>query len=124
VYAAVVGPIGVALCVISFALIVWAVRHVRDELGAARRLGRLMIGTSALAFPILMWVALPRYFEPTFGLKRPVFENIPDELLVLVAASVAYLVGLAWMIWIYRTSHVEPDASSWRYRDSLGYWRS
>lgn len=106
------------LCVIAFALLVWVARHVREDLRAARRLGRMMIGAS-LVFPILTWFALPRIFEPTFGPKTPVLENVPDGLLVLIAAWIAYFAGLAWMIRIYRTSHLEPDASSWRYRDSF-----
>jgi hypothetical protein len=111
---------GIVLCVIAFAFTVWVARHVRDDVRAARRLGRMMIGTSSLVFPIVLWVALPHFFEPTFGIKTPVFENVPDDLLVLIAASIAYLVGVAWMIRIYRTSHLEPDASSWRYRDRFG----
>ncbi len=105
------------LCVIAFALTVWVARHVREDVRAARRLGRMMIGASSIVFPILTWLALPRIFEPTFGPKTPVFENVPDALLVLIAAWIAQLVGVAWMIRIHRTSHLEPDALSWRYRD-------
>ena len=28
-----------------------------------------------------------------------------------------YAVGVIWMIRIYRTSHLEPETSNWRYRD-------
>ena len=28
-----------------------------------------------------------------------------------------YAIGLAWMIRIHRTSHLEPETSSWRYRE-------
>jgi hypothetical protein len=101
---------------IAFALTVWVGRHVRQDVGAARRLGRIMIGASSLVLP-LMWVALPRFLEPTWG--NPVLGNVPYRPLVLIAAWIAYLAGLAWMIRIHRTSHLEPDASSWRYRDTF-----
>jgi len=111
-----VGIAAVVLCLVAFALAVWVVRHVCQDVHAARRLGRIMIGTSSLVFPIVMWVALPRFVEPTSGLRRPVFENVPDGLLVLIATWIAYFVGLAWMIRIHRTGHLEPDGSRWRYR--------
>ena len=108
---------GIVLCVFAFTLTVWATRLVRHDVREARRLGRIMISISALAFPILTWVALPWYFQVTFGgpLAR-IWDDAPNDLLVLIAASAAYLVGLGWMIRIYRTSHLEPDASGWRYR--------
>lgn len=33
------------------------------------------------------------------------------------AGAIGYLVGVGWMIRIYRRSHLEPDTSFWRYRD-------
>ena len=107
--------VGLALCVFAFALIAYAARLVRHDVREARRLGRILIGLSALAVPAA-WVVLPGRFDPTFGPATSVLQRVPDELSVLIAASTAYLVGLAWMTRIYRTSHLEPDASSWRYR--------
>ena len=115
--AALVGVIGLGLCVIPFAWTVWEVGRVRQDVRAARRLGRIMIAISAVAFPLVMWFAPPGYLDPTFGgpVAR-VFEAVPDAVLALIAAILGYVVGLAWMIRIYRTNHLEPDASSWRYR--------
>lgn len=117
--AALVTLVGIVLCSISFVLTFWgAAQHVRNDVRAARRLGRVMIITSALAFPVLVWVALPDYFVATFGgpLAR-IFDGVPNDLLVLIAAFAAYCVGVGWMIRIYRTSHLEPDTSTWRYRE-------
>ena len=106
--------VGLGLAVFAFALMVWAARLVRHDVREARRLGRIMIGLSAVAFPSAL-VVLPG-FDPTFGGVLSVIPGVPDELTVLITGSMAYLVGLAWMTRIYRTSHLEPDAPSWRYR--------
>ena len=107
--------VGLSLCVFAFALVVCAAWLVRHDVREARRLGRMMIGMSALAFPgALIIVPGP---DPMFGVMRSVLPGVPDQLTVLMAASTAYLVGLAWMIRIHRTSHLERDASIvWRYR--------
>ena len=113
------GPVllGLSLCAFAVTLVVWEAWLVRHDLREARRLGRVVINVSALAFPIVTWVALPGYFQVTFGgpLAR-IWDAVPNDLLVLFAAAMAYLVGLSWMVRIYRTSHLEPDSSSWRYR--------
>ena len=118
--AAFVGLVGLMLCLIPFVLTTWGVAHVRRDVRAARRLGRVMIATSALSFPILLWIALPDYFQVTFGgpLAR-ILDGVPNPILVPIAGVIAYFIGLGWMVRIYRTSHLEPAGSSWRYRDSF-----
>ena len=107
---------GIVLFLFAFALTVWAARVARHDVREARRLGRIMIGLSALAFPST-WVLLPDRFDPMFVEATSLLPGVPDELTVLIAAWTPYLVGLAWMIRIYRASHLEAEASSWRYRD-------
>ena len=115
--AAFVALAGLVLCFIPFAWMVWEAGHARNDLRAARRLGRVMIGTSALVFPVFLWLALPGYFQVTSGSMTSIVGSVPDDLLVLIAGCLAYFVGLAWTIRIFRTSHVESETSSWRYRE-------
>jgi hypothetical protein len=91
---------------------------MREDVRAARRLGRVMIAAASLVFPIVLWVALPRYFEPTFGPRTALIESVPDELLLLIGATIVCLLGLAWIIRIQARSHLEPESSGWRYRGS------
>ena len=86
---------------------------MRDDVRAARALGRQMIG-AALTLPLLLgflWIASPGGIEPIFY-EPPWYETA----LPWVAIGL-YAVGLAWMIRIYRTSHLEREPSDWRYRD-------
>ena len=115
--AAFVALAGLVLCFIPFAWMVLEAGHARNDLRAARRLGRVMIGTSALFFPIFLWLALPGYFQVSFGPRTSIVGSVPDDLLVLIAACLTYFVGIAWMIRIFRTSHFESETSSWRYRE-------
>lgn len=85
-----------------------------DEVREARRLARVEIGAT-LVWPLLigfLWVAAPAGFRPMFY-RQPWSADV----LPWIAWGV-YLVGLAWMIWIYRTSHLEPEPPAWRYRDT------
>ena len=87
---------------------------MREDVRAARRLGRQMIG-AALALPVLvalLWVASPGGIEPMFASEPPWYA-----IALPWAAVGAYLIGLGWMIRIHRTSHLEPEPRSWRYRD-------
>ena len=115
--AAFVALAGLVLCFIPFAWMVWEAGHERNDLRVARRFGRVMIGTSALVFPVFLWLALPGYFQVSFGSRTSTVGNVPDDLLALIAACLTYFGGLAWMIRILRTSHVESETSSWRYRE-------
>jgi len=85
---------------------------MRKDVREARALGRQMIG-AALALALLvgfLWVASPG------GIEGISYEPPWYAGLVPLAAVGLYVTGLAWMIRIYRTSHLEPDPSSWRYR--------
>jgi hypothetical protein len=87
-------------------------RVMRPEVREARRLARAEIG-AALVWPLLigfLWVASPGFTGRS--LYRPWYGDAPFWI-----ACAMYALGLAWMIRIYRTSHVEPETSSWRYRD-------
>ena len=86
---------------------------MRDDVRAARVLGRQMIG-AAVALPVLLaflWVASPGGGEGMFY-QPPWYAS-----LVPLAAVGMYVTGLTWMVRIHRTSHLEPETSSWRYRD-------
>jgi hypothetical protein len=85
-----------------------------DEVREARRLARVEIGAT-LVWPLIigfLWVATPGGFGQ-MSHQRPWY----NDALPWIAWGV-YLVGLAWMIRIYRTSHLEPEPTGWRYRDS------
>ena len=81
-----------------------------DEVRKARRLARVEIG-SALSFPLLIgfeWIAKPGFMGES--LYRPWYGDAP-----LWIAGAIYAFGLAWMIRIYRTSHLEPEPPPWQY---------
>ena len=87
---------------------------MREDIRAARLLGRQMI-EAALALPLLagfLWVATPGGPSPMFAPEPPWYAAAVPWLAVGL-----YLVGLAWMVRIHRTPHLEPETSSWRYRD-------
>jgi len=87
---------------------------MREDIRAARLLGRQMI-EAALALPLLagfLWLATPGGPSPMFAPEPPWYAAAVPWLAVGL-----YLVGLAWMVRIHRTSHLEPETSSWRYRD-------
>lgn len=52
------------------------------------------------------------------GFRGMFYEPPWYEVALPWVAAAGYLVGLAWMIWIYRRSHLEPepDEPVWRYR--------
>jgi hypothetical protein len=85
---------------------------MREDVRAARTLGRQIIGV-ALVLPVLvgfLWLASPGGIEPMFY-EPPWYEAV----LPWVAIGL-YGTGLTWMIRIHRTSHLESETSSWRYR--------
>ena len=86
---------------------------MREDIRAARLLGRQMI-EAALALPLLagfLWVATPGGPSPMFAPEPPWYAAAVPWLAVGL-----YLVGLAWMVRIHRTSHLESERSSWRDR--------
>jgi hypothetical protein len=133
-----IGLIGLA---IAFLAVQWAVRGepepiarwryrepvderslVRDrssregiELARARRIAREMIVFAVLlpAVALFVWIAQPGHTGGGMFYEPPWYEAALPW-----AAAAGYLVGLVWMILIYRRSHLEPepDEPIWRYR--------
>jgi hypothetical protein len=84
---------------------------MRDDIREARALGRQMIALvlTVPVFAVVWWVAQPGFMggpwvEPWYVTVMP------------WAGWAIYTVGVGWMVRIYRTSHLEPEKSSWRYR--------
>jgi len=87
---------------------------MREDVRRARWRGRGII-VLALSFPtILIFLSVT---QPNIFLDR-LWETGYTGAGPWAAALGLYLVGLGWMIRIYRRSHLEPEASSWRYRDT------
>ncbi|HET9083452.1 MAG TPA: hypothetical protein VFN41_03535 [Candidatus Limnocylindrales bacterium] len=85
---------------------------MREDVRSARAQGRQLIAL-VLLIPVLAvfwWVAQPGF---TGG---PWVEPWYSTIVPWVGWTV-YGVGVIWMIRIHRTSHLEPQTSSWRYRD-------
>jgi hypothetical protein len=83
----------------------------RDDLAAARRMARaLLIVAIAMPFAVLILSVM----QP--GGSTPMLYEPPwYEAAVLGAGAAGYLLGLAWMIRIYRADP-EPGERTWRYR--------
>ena len=85
---------------------------MREDVRRARETARALIFLVALLGSLTLFLSQPA------GFSGGMFDEPPWYEIVLPWAGWAvYLSGLAWMIRIYRTSHLEPDTSSWRYRD-------
>jgi hypothetical protein len=84
----------------------------RSDLEAARMIGRLLILIAVMAplIFLVLWVAAPPAWPQPMFYEPPWYEGV----LPWVGAG-GYVVGLAWMIRIYRADP-EPDQRSWRYR--------
>lgn len=99
-----VGVVGVFF---SAAVVVRSDVNVRG----ARRLARIIL-TVTLAMPLLVLAGL--VFEPAG--PTPMFSGLLWYVELLPwAGAAAYVVGLGWMIRIYRADP-EPDEPTWRYR--------
>jgi hypothetical protein len=87
---------------------------MREDVREARRLARSMIvlALSVPTFSILLSITQPGFFLDRLWALRY------TGMWPWAAALGVYLLGLGWMIRIYRRSHLEPEASSWRYRDT------
>ena len=80
----------------------------------SRREARAMIWLTALAIGLL-WSLL---FIAAPGGPTPMFDGpIPDLRALLLVPIGMQLIGLGWMIRIYRSAvDAEPDHDQWRYR--------
>jgi hypothetical protein len=88
---------------------------MRPEVRQARETGRLMLAF-ALGVPfvgVFLWIATPGSMGD--GLFTPEVAGIEIETLLYLAAAAGYLVGLGWMIRIYR-ARPEDGERTWRYR--------
>lgn len=79
------------------------------------RRGRLIsqllitVALTTVAIAAFLWVAAPGGIGPMFA------DRTGETIIVLIGVAGA-IVGLAWMIRIYRADP-EPDPHAWRYRD-------
>jgi hypothetical protein len=87
---------------------------MREDVRRTRRLGRELI-LMTLSFAIVL--GFVRLMEPGMP-GGPMLEVPYVGVWPWAAASGLYVVGLGWMVRIYRRSHLEPETSSWRYRDT------
>lgn len=76
----------------------------------ARRSGMVARGLIAIAIGVAgltlsLWAGLPGFMGPD-----------PWRPLISICAPAGLVIGLAWIIRIYRTP-LEPDPDGWRYRD-------
>ena len=85
---------------------------MRRDVREARALGRQMIGLvlTIPVFAVVWWFMQPGFMGG--GGVEPWYATILPW-----AGWTIYAIGVAWMLRIYRTSHLEPETSSWRYRD-------
>jgi Flp pilus assembly protein TadB len=61
---------------------------------------------------VLLYVGQPNSFGGMYDAGSDRISKI-----VIGAAAVIFVIGLAWMVRILRAHH-EPDTGAWRYRDS------
>jgi hypothetical protein len=91
---------------------------MREDVRIARRDARGLIAIAVTVLPLMafIWVATLFDLAPR-GNPSPAPSLLSEPLVLPVLAMLVYFVGLAWMIRIYRTSHLEPETSNWRYRE-------
>jgi hypothetical protein len=76
----------------------------------------LVIAGLAVAVPVFLGIASPRFLDPTFGPPPPP-EVVFLSALVFVIGIGGVIFGLAWMWRIYRAPTQYRDHALWRYRD-------
>ena len=85
-------------------------RSTKIDLAAARRMSRALL-VAALAMPVVvvvLWIVEP-------GGLRGFYQPPWYEVALPWVGAVGYLIGLGWMVRIYRADP-EPDEPTWRYR--------
>jgi hypothetical protein len=90
----------------------------RERVRRARWWARSLLGIAglAIAVPVFLGIASPRFVDPTFGPPPPP-EVILLSALVSVIGIGGVIFGLVWMWRIYRGPTQYNDRALWRYRD-------
>ncbi len=91
---------------------------MREDVRIARRDGRGLIAISVTMLPLMVVIWADDAFQMKSGNPRSVPSLLDHPLFVPLSALLVYFIGLAWMLRIHRRSHLEPETSSWRYRDA------
>jgi hypothetical protein len=91
---------------------------MREDVRIARRDGRGLIAISVTMLPLMVVIWADGAFQMKSGNPRSAPSLLDDPLFVPLSALLVYFIGLAWMLRIHRRSHLEPETSSWRYRDA------
>ena len=91
---------------------------MRQDVRIARRDGRGLIAIAVTMLPLMVVIWADDAFEIKSGNPPSAPSLLGDPLFVPLSALLVYFLGLAWMLRIHRRSHLEPEMSSWRYRDA------
>jgi hypothetical protein len=91
---------------------------MREDVRIARRDGRGLIAISVTMLPLMVVIWADDAFQIKSGNPRSAPSLLDHPLFVPLSALLVYFIGLAWMLRIHRRSHLEPETSSWRYRDA------
>ena len=86
-----------------------------DRIESARRWARslFVIAGFAIAVPVLLWIAAPRFSDPTFGPQPPLWATLGPTAFGIGGV----IFGLSWMWRIYKGPTRYEDRALWRYRD-------
>jgi hypothetical protein len=91
---------------------------MREHVRTARRDGRGLIAIAVTMLPLMLVIWASDAFQVMSRNPSSVPPLLAWPLFVPLVALSVYFIGLAWMIRIHRRSHLEPETSSWRYRDA------
>jgi hypothetical protein len=73
----------------------------------------LWVAGLATAVPVFLWIAAPRFSDPSFGPPQPWWAT----LLPVAIGTSGVIFGLAWMWRIFKAPTKYGDSARWRYRD-------
>jgi hypothetical protein len=74
----------------------------------------LVVGSIATVITVAMALVVMLAEPPMFG-PEPTFLGLPNRVVISLTGVAAAIVGLAWMVRIFRGPRDEPAA--WRYRN-------